>query len=254
MAKMTYVKVFVTFRQDVARLSFEEIGRLFVAMLLYAEEDVEMELPGLEGILWPNVKRLIDEEERKYRELCERNKKNRAMAEVRKMEKSVSLTTRDQEQEKEKEYEQEQEHTPPIVPREAGASTADARAREIEGDHKIESLFKTQELRDAVRDWMIYKQEKRQPYEPMGQEILIRQLRDAADQHGEYAVAAELRTSMASNYQGIVFSRIGQDAAKPRYGTPLPSSAAPSPGWDTPDEAYCRMVREELARMGSRES
>lgn len=57
---MKYLKVWTSFRQTISMLSDEEKGRLFEAMLLYAECGQEIELTGNERIIWPGARQGID--------------------------------------------------------------------------------------------------------------------------------------------------------------------------------------------------
>lgn len=66
------------------------------------------------------------------------------------------------------------------------------------------------ELQEAFDDWLAYKKEKRQPYKPRGLKSLVTQVERYAEQFGEAETANAIRNSMASNYQGIVFDRIGK--------------------------------------------
>lgn len=98
-------------------------------------------------------------------------------------------------------------------------------------NHKVDkpddsdlSVF-TGELLEAVRDWFAYKNEKRQSYKPTGRKTLLKQIRAKADEYGEMNVAALIRDSMASNYQGIVWDRLGRrqtraSSAPVEYGDP----------------------------------
>lgn len=78
------------------------------------------------------------------------------------------------------------------------------------------------ELREAFDDWIAYKKEKRQSYQPRGLKSLITQIRRYADQFGESETANAIRDSMASNYQGIVFDRIGKDGKQKDQKTKKP--------------------------------
>lgn len=69
-------------------------------------------------------------------------------------------------------------------------------------------------LLDAFNDWIAYKEEKRQPYKPRGLKSLISQISRYAEQFGDTATANAIRDSMASNYQGIVFDRIGKGSTE----------------------------------------
>lgn len=59
---MKYLKIFTDFLQDMEPLSDDERGRLFSAMLRYAEDQTETDLTGNERFLWGTAKRHIDTE------------------------------------------------------------------------------------------------------------------------------------------------------------------------------------------------
>lgn len=76
----------------------------------------------------------------------------------------------------------------------------------------------SEELQAAVRDWLSYKKEKRQPYKETGLKSLMTQIRKAADEYGDAPVCEIIRTSMSSNYQGIVFDRLQKERRRsPAY-------------------------------------
>lgn len=70
------------------------------------------------------------------------------------------------------------------------------------------------ELQSAFSDWLAYKQEKRQGYKPTGLRSLAAQVQEYAQKHGEAAVAALIRECMASNWQGIVWDKLGTSIEK----------------------------------------
>ncbi|MEG1894550.1 MAG: DUF6291 domain-containing protein, partial [Clostridia bacterium] len=59
---MKYLKVFTDFAATLEPLSEAEIGRLFMAMLKYAETSELPDLRGNERIIWPTAKLHIDRE------------------------------------------------------------------------------------------------------------------------------------------------------------------------------------------------
>jgi len=67
---LKYVKVFSDFAEDIEALSDEEAGRLFRAMLAYAEDGTEPSLTGAERILWPSVRKTIDRQGDAYQKKC----------------------------------------------------------------------------------------------------------------------------------------------------------------------------------------
>ena len=73
---MKYLKVFTDFLQDMEPLSFEERGRLFSAMLQYADNGTEPEMNGNERFLWGTAKKQIDAQRESYERQCKQNKIN----------------------------------------------------------------------------------------------------------------------------------------------------------------------------------
>ena len=63
---MKYLKIFTDFRSAMEPLTDEEAGRLFRAMLLYAENGTESELLGGERYLWNVARQNIDREAEAY--------------------------------------------------------------------------------------------------------------------------------------------------------------------------------------------
>ena len=63
---MQYLKVFTDFKEFMEPLNDEEKGRLFVAMLDYAQDGSEPRLEGNERFVWAMAKRIIDREAAAY--------------------------------------------------------------------------------------------------------------------------------------------------------------------------------------------
>lgn len=70
---MKYLKVFTDFAEDIGDLGDAERGRLFTAMLTYAETGEEPELRGNERFLWKTAKKNIDNQRETYAARCEAN-------------------------------------------------------------------------------------------------------------------------------------------------------------------------------------
>ena len=86
----------------------------------------------------------------------------------------------------------------PVAPQSA------AQGESSEGDNPFSG-----ELGNAFSEWLEYKKEKRQTYQPRGLKTLVSQIERYSKQFGDEATANAIRDSMANNYQGIVFDRIG---------------------------------------------
>lgn len=100
---MKYVKIFTNFLEDISTLEDDEIGRLFVGMLRYAEDGEQPSLPGNERFLWGVVRRQVDIMRSSYEHRCEVNKTNRD--ESSKNQRIV--TNRDESSQEEEEEEEE---------------------------------------------------------------------------------------------------------------------------------------------------
>ena len=73
-----------------------------------------------------------------------------------------------------------------------------------------DSFVFTEALHNKVNDWLDYKKEKRQPYKPKGLQSLLSQIQNQCAQHGEQAVISVIDTSMANNYEGILWAKIAE--------------------------------------------
>ncbi len=73
-----------------------------------------------------------------------------------------------------------------------------------------DSFVFTEALHNKVNDWLDYKKEKRQPYKPKGLQSLLSQIQNQCTQHGEQAVIYVIDTSMANNYEGILWAKIAE--------------------------------------------
>ncbi len=71
---MKYLKVFTDFVADMKELGDAERGRLFTAMLEYAETGEEPVLRGNERFVWGTAKKNIDNQRDSYAHRCEVNK------------------------------------------------------------------------------------------------------------------------------------------------------------------------------------
>ena len=72
------------------------------------------------------------------------------------------------------------------------------------------------ELQENVRDWLAYKKSRKQKYEPIGLDRLLKKIRRYAQKYGDAAVCGIISDSMASNYQGITFDRLDQQKGNGR--------------------------------------
>lgn len=65
-----------------------------------------------------------------------------------------------------------------------------------------------EELQEAVKRWLAYKQERGQTYKQVGLDTLIKKIKKSAIQYGESVVADLIDECIANRYQGIIWERI----------------------------------------------
>ena len=74
---MTMLQVYTDFIEDIEPLSDEQVGRLFRAMLRYADDDeYDPQFTGEERISWATAKKTLKRQWLEYRKMCQRNKEN----------------------------------------------------------------------------------------------------------------------------------------------------------------------------------
>lgn len=76
---LEYIKVFYDWEEATENLSFEERGRLIVAMLQYAKGKEILPMTGNEKFLFPMCRNLIDRAHHHYEVVVETNRKNGAL-------------------------------------------------------------------------------------------------------------------------------------------------------------------------------
>lgn len=110
---MKYLKVFTDFVKVIEPLGEAEIGRLFMAMLKYAETSEQPDLRGNEKFIWPMAKLNIDRE----REFAEKQAKNGSLGGRPKTQKNPEKPKPTQKSQKDKDKDKDKEYNnPPTIP------------------------------------------------------------------------------------------------------------------------------------------
>ena len=203
-----YFCCFHSYRRKIAKLSDQEVGRLFRALLAYSESGEMQELTGRESVAFDFIADDIDRAKEAYNAKCTQNKLNRS--------KQQPWTTVDD--------------------RGQPSTTVDDRGQPSTTVHKTKTKRKTETKTEtksitpptpsqgepgefdgmsealvaAVQDWLAYKAEKRQGYKATGRRSLLSEIKNNVSTYGEEAVIAVIRQSMAANYQGILFAKLAE--------------------------------------------
>jgi len=190
-----YFLCYHSYRRTCEKLTDQELGRLFRALLKYSETGEKRELAGRESIAFDFIADDIDRAKLAYEEKCQTNKANGSKGGRPKAKKPNGFSEnpknpnkeKEEEKEERKEYEESKakKNNPPLPPLQAG-----------------------EELQAAFSSWLRYKQERREGYKPVGLQALVSEVRNNADTYGEAAVAALIRECMANGWKGIIFDRL----------------------------------------------
>lgn len=159
---------------------------------------------------------------------------------------SLSNIEGEKEREREKEKEKEREYKLLSIPGGGNKIISEAEQKKQIENKSDDKWGFGEDLKDALRNWMDYKKEKRQTIKPAQVDALLKQVKSYADKYGEDAVASIIRQSIAAGYSGIVFDRLdrptSQQAKKTVYSSYDNSARA------VPSDADLDRMRAELGR------
>ena len=104
---MKYLKIFTDFAEKMEQLNDAEVGRLFRAMLAYAETGTEQDLKGNERFLWSTARQEINRPRESYNNKVDgaaiaRNKRSDIRANQRQSDRLTLISSQDKDKEKDK--------------------------------------------------------------------------------------------------------------------------------------------------------
>ena len=152
--------------KKMVKLTDEEVGRLFRALMVYHATGEETEITGRESIAFDFIREDIDRTERAYQTKCEKNRKNRLDAIENERQRTLTNVNVPSQKEKEKEKEKKKTRTrsvftPPTV--EEVAAYCKERNNGIDAQHFVDYYTqgnwvlkngrKMADWRAAVRTW-----------------------------------------------------------------------------------------------------
>ena len=148
---MEYLKIWTSFRESISPLNDAEKGRLFDAMLLYAETGEQPDFKGNERYIWPTAKQAIDRAAQKADTLRQNGskggrppkptetKENQTKPTETKENQTKAYNNNDKEKEKEKD--------------DNSNSSARAYAFEVSDDELAAALDRDAKIEDASKSW-----------------------------------------------------------------------------------------------------
>lgn len=63
-------------------------------------------------------------------------------------------------------------------------------------------------LADKIREWLVYKTERKETYKEQGMKSLLTQISKKTSEHGDFAIIDLIDECMANNWKGIIFERL----------------------------------------------
>jgi predicted phage replisome organizer len=74
-----------------------------------------------------------------------------------------------------------------------------------------------EELANKVKEWLVYKMERRETYKEQGMRSLLRQIENNCFHYSQQAVCELIDESMANGWKGIIFDRLKKQTAQKGY-------------------------------------
>ena len=198
-----------SYLKSIEPLNDSERGRLFTALLEYSSTGIAPELRGNERFVFPAMKEQIDRDREKYEARCAQNSKNigiRWNTNVYDRIRTNTNVSKDKDKDKDKDR--------PLRGNSAqGAKKKSPPVPWDECDELAKAKGFSPQLEQSVLDWLKYKRERGDSYNPTGLASLLTQIKNAENAYGAAAVAEVIAYSMGNMYMGIVFDRLKKGGA-----------------------------------------
>lgn len=71
---------------------------------------------------------------------------------------------------------------------------------------ELENFSFSESVLEAIKDWIAYKEERKDGYKPTGFKTLLKGLKEKSELYGDKAVIDSIRASIESNYKGLFWT------------------------------------------------
>jgi len=201
---LPYIKIYADFIDIVRELDNGARGRLFLAIMQYANGEEPDDLTGGEKIAFLTIKGQINRDRDAYASTSEKrsiagqsgakkrwDSKEKMANAILPMANDSKNSNCHQDKDKEKEKDKENNKLPPIIP---------------PIDDTLAQL--PEEIRGKSAEWLEYKRERREGYKPKGLQSFVTQVANATEEFGAKAVSDAIDYAMSNGYQGITWDRL----------------------------------------------
>ena len=100
-------------------------------------------------------------------------------------------------------------------------------------------------LKEKIREWLQYKQERKEQYKETGLKSLLKQIQNKACTYGETAVCNLIDDCMANNWKGIIWDRLNQQST---YNKPKGDNKTAEEKKKADEEAEFRKLQMQKAK------
>lgn len=204
-----YLPLYFSYAEPLALLPDDERGRLVIALLEYTQSGTlpEFAPTSATAMLFAMIRSQIDRDTAKYNAKCDKNRDNinsRWNKRDTTVYDGIRTNTNDtKEKEKEKKKEKENEKDKDREKKKEMSAAPD----------ELKKRFSETAV-SVISDWLVYKQERNEEYEPTGLKYLLSEIEQRIHQYGEQAACDVIRLSMANGWRGIVWDKIKQEDSK----------------------------------------
>lgn len=229
-----YFPCYHSYLARLAKLSDQEVGRLFRALLTYSATGECPELTGRESVAFDFIQYDID---RARESSNERSRKNSENIQKR-------WNTNDT-----NEYDRIPSNTnDTITITKTKTKTSNISPPTPSCARLLQSLLPEYVFADSlsakITDWVAYKQERKEGYKEQGLKSLLTQIQKNALKYGDNAVIDLIDLSMSNGWKGIIWDKL-TEPQRPTYGKKeIPKGASGVLG-DAELEAIQRVLRGE---------
>lgn len=96
----------------------------------------------------------------------------------------------------------------------------------IRGDYEIHET-----LEAKLREWLTYKDERKEGYKELGLRALLRRIETSCSQYGKEAIIDLIDESMVNGWKGIIFDRLNQAQRSPGYNDNIRNRVSQVDDW-----------------------
>lgn len=205
--------IYRSYYEAISSLSDESRLALYDALMVYIFDGKEMPLSGVDKVVFTLIKPNLDANYKRFENGKKGGRPSKKRPETEpnnnltetKTKPKANQTESKAKANKDKELDKELDNNNPLTPLQGGTGAF---------LQMISASALSETLQEKLREWLRYKTERREGYKPQGLRSLLTTAERMTEKYGEASVVAAIDASMANNWQGIIWDRLGQQPKK----------------------------------------